>query len=251
MSLDAVPGCGRGVRTRGADKRETPHAQAPWSVSCDFDGTITCEDMVQAMLARFAEPAWRDIEAEWEAGLIGSRTCLARQTELLRVSEIELARWIDQQPIDPQAADLFADCARIGLDLRIVSDGYDWVISRVLNRLGWGHLQVFANRLRPLRDGRWSLAFPHAQEGCASGACKCRIVAAAARRLHIGDGRSDFCVADACEVVFAKGTLLIARRAAGSPVVAFDSFADLRPRLRDLMRLQDADGSIDLRSAVG
>jgi len=43
------------------------------SISCDFDGTITCADTVDAILEHFAMPAWLDVEAEWKAGKIGSR----------------------------------------------------------------------------------------------------------------------------------------------------------------------------------
>ena len=222
-----------------------------WSVSCDFDGTITCEDMVQAMLAEFADPSWLTIEAEWEAGLIGARDCLARQTALLRMSEIELARWVDQQPLDPDAGRFLAACIRCGHDLRVVSDGYDWVIARVMSRLGLEHVPVFANRLRPSRDGRWCLEFPYAQAGCAAGACKCRLVGASRPRLHIGDGRSDFCVSDQCEHVFAKGSLLAHRDARGLPSIAFETFADLDVELDRLCGHIDEDLANLPISAVG
>ena len=222
-----------------------------WAVSCDFDGTITCEDMVQAMLARFADPAWREVEAEWEAGLIGARECLARQTDMLRVEEAELASWVDEQPVDPDVGGFLSDCARRGHEVRIVSDGYDWVIARVLARLELSHLPVFANRLRPSPGRRWSLEFPYARATCPSGACKCKVLGADAPRLHVGDGRSDFCVADVCERVFAKGALLAARRARGLPSVAFDTFADLHGQLDLLTASEATDDTARLQAAVG
>ena len=222
-----------------------------WAVSCDFDGTITCEDMVQAMLSRFADPSWRAVEAEWEAGLIGARECLARQTEMLQVDEAELTLWVDAQPIDPDVGDFLADCARRGHEVRIVSDGYDWVIARVLGRLGLSHLPVFANRLRPLPGRRWSLEFPYARATCPSGACKCKVLGADLPRLHIGDGRSDFCVADVCERVFAKGSLLATRAARGLPTVAFETFADLHGQLDLLTASEAPDFTPRLQSAVG
>ena len=224
---------------------------AAWIVSCDFDGTITCQDMILAMLERFADPAWRSIEAQWEEGAIGSRDCLARQTELLRVSEVELARWVDQQPLDPHVAGFFADCARLGLDVRIVSDGYDWVIRRVLSRLGVAEVPVYANHLEPALDGRWALSFPHAREGCASGACKCVAVGRTRPRVHIGDGRSDFCVSNICDLVLAKGALLATRRAQGLPCIAFDTFADVRAALESLVAPDGRGETVALRSAAG
>ncbi len=207
--------------------------------------------MILAMLARFADPAWREVEAEWEAGRIGSRECLARQTELLQVSEIELARWVDLQPLDPHVGDFFADCARLGLDVRIVSDGYDWVIGRVLSRLGVTGVPVIANHLQPLRDGRWALSFPHAREGCASGACKCAAVGVDRPRIHIGDGRSDFCVSNICDLVLAKGSLLASRTEQALPCIPFDSFADVRVVIADIVARRGVGETVALRSAAG
>ena len=44
-------------------------------LSCDFDGTLTLNDTVDAILEAFAEPEWTEVEAEWAAGRIGSRDC--------------------------------------------------------------------------------------------------------------------------------------------------------------------------------
>ena len=60
------------------------------SISCDFDGTITRSDTIDAILEQFALPQWLDVEAEWAAGKIGSRECLAQQAQYLRVTPTEL-----------------------------------------------------------------------------------------------------------------------------------------------------------------
>ena len=40
-------------------------AAGPYSVICDFDGTVTPFDVTDAILERFARPAWKTIEDEW------------------------------------------------------------------------------------------------------------------------------------------------------------------------------------------
>ncbi len=220
-------------------------AQSPWSISCDFDGTITCDDTVQALLTRFAGPRWLEIEAEWEAGQIGARVCLERQTDLMRVSPTELADWVDQRDVDPHVSTFFADCARLGLEVRVVSDGYDWVIRRVLTRLGLENVPVFANRLVFAGQDRWSLQSPYAAQGCASGTCKCAIVSKRRPRLHIGDGRSDMCVSDTCDIVFAKASLLSSRTARGLDSRPFSSFADICPLLPNLVKDQGGRAAKD------
>ena len=207
--------------------------------------------MILAMLDRFADPAWREVETDWEAGRIGSRECLARQTALLHVPEVELAGWVDEQPLDPHVSGFFEDCARLGLDVRIVSDGYDWVIARVMSRLGSTEVPVVANRLRPEAGGRWSLSFPHAREGCASGACKCAAVGDGRRRIHIGDGRSDFCVSNICDLVLAKGSLLLSRTAQNLACIPFETFADVRAVIEGVAGEGERGETVAPRFAAG
>jgi len=207
------------------------------SISCDFDGTITCADTVDAILETFAMPAWEDVEAEWKAGRIGSRECLAAQADLLRVSPMELDQFIDGIEVDPEAAAFFGDCLKLGAPVSVVSDGFDWVVRRVLARMGVRGVPIVANRLVHLGDDRWSVRFPHAAANCGSGVCKCAVVNGPTRLVHIGDGRSDACVSDVCDVVFAKGWLLDQRRRRGLDSIAFESFATVRAMLPELGEL--------------
>jgi len=59
-------------------------------VFLDFDGTISRVDVVDAILDRYADPAWERIEREWKAGRIGSRACLAGQLALVRATQAEV-----------------------------------------------------------------------------------------------------------------------------------------------------------------
>lgn len=201
------------------------------SVSCDFDGTITVTDTVNALLQEFAEPAWLAIEDDWCAGKIGSRDCLSAQTDLLRIEPAQLDAYLDAVAVDPDAAAFFQDCERMGMDVVVVSDGYDWAVRRILDRIGAKTVPVFANRLVPKGADRWSLECPYMAEACGSGVCKCAVAAAPGLRAHIGDGRSDTCIADRVDVVFAKGYLLESRRARGAAATAFNTFADIRAAL--------------------
>lgn len=208
-----------------------------FSISCDFDGTITLVDTVDAVLERFAEPEWVDVEAQWQAGRLGSRECLAEQTKLLRVTPDALDSFLDEIEVDPDAKALFDDCVRMGLPISVVSDGYDWAVRRVLARAGIRGVQITANRLIHVGEDRWIARFPYSAQNCGSGVCKCAVVNAKAHLVHIGDGRSDACVSDKVDLVFAKGKLLDARTRAGLPCVGFDRFSEIRAALPELARL--------------
>src|SRR5215470_5000336 len=106
------------------------------SVLIDFDGTIALEDTTDLILERFADPLWRQVEADWVAGRIGSRECLSRQIDLVRASPAELDRLADEVEVDPEFAEFVAAGRALGLRMVIGSDGFDRIIARVLSRVG-------------------------------------------------------------------------------------------------------------------
>jgi 2-hydroxy-3-keto-5-methylthiopentenyl-1-phosphate phosphatase len=201
----------------------------------DFDGTVTTRDSVDAVLERFALPAWRDVEEEWERGEIGSRECLERQVALIRATPSAMDQFIDRIEVDASFADLLMLCRRMGANIEVVSDGFERSVRRVLERVG-AHCAIKANLLLPTGHDRWSLLSPFSQTDCRSGAgtCKCR---AASERgsILIGDGRSDFCVAKEASFVFAKGRLADYCRDNAIPHTAIRHLGDvLQPLARRL-----------------
>jgi 2-hydroxy-3-keto-5-methylthiopentenyl-1-phosphate phosphatase len=195
-------------------------------VFVDFDGTISVGDTTDRILERFADPSWRTIEADWVAGRIGSRECMARQIDLIRASPAALDTFINQSAIDRHFAGFAALCAAYGLPLTVVSDGLDRVAIAMLERAGL-RLPIVANHLAWLGGERWRLGFPHAREDCvaAAGHCKCATLGAepVGLRVLIGDGRSDFCAAAAADLVIAKGALAFY---CGNNAIPFEPFVD-------------------------
>jgi 2,3-diketo-5-methylthio-1-phosphopentane phosphatase len=203
-------------------------------VLVDFDGTIASVDTTDALLERFAEPQWQAIEEEWKAGRIGSRECMVRQIDLVRATPAALDRFIAGIEIDPAFADFAADCRARGLDVMVVSDGLDRTVGAVLARHGLD-LPFRANRLEHTGADRWRLSFPHARSACRAlaGNCKCRFAEGAAPApsplsVVVGDGRSDFCVAERADYVLAKAGLLKHARYRRLPHDAFEDFAEAR-----------------------
>jgi len=196
-------------------------------VFVDFDGTIAPVDTTDLLLERFAAPAWREIEDDWKAGRIGSRECLVRQIDLVRASEAQMDAFVAGIEIDRGFARFARLCRRLGHSVTIVSDGLDRTIEAVLERYSL-ELPFHANRLQWQGGDRWRLTFPHASSDCRAlaGTCKCRFLEGQPRQLRIvvGDGRSDFCVADRADLVLAKGALLDRCRASAIPHLAFVDF---------------------------
>lgn len=217
-----------------------------WRVFIDFDGTISIPDTTDLILERFADPAWREVEALWRAGLIGSRECMSRQVAMIRASRDEMDAFIDTVEVDPGFSAFVRDCEARGLPVMVASDGLDRVVRAVLARIGHGDLPVAANALHFLGADRWSLASPFARPDCrsASGTCKCAVAGAGRGRfdLLIGDGRSDQCLALEADFVFAKHGLAAYCEDNAIAHAAFDQFADLH---QPLALLADLPAKID------
>jgi 2,3-diketo-5-methylthio-1-phosphopentane phosphatase len=213
-----------------------------WSVLCDFDGTIGLQDVIDTLLDRFGMPGWEALEADWQAGHIGSAACMSGQVALLDMSPEQFERHLDGLAIDPHFPRFAAAVAARGLPLQVVSDGLDHPIQILLARNGLKHLPIVANRIRPSAQARrWELDSPYQVAGCASGTCKCAQIrqhrpGAQDRVLLIGDGTSDFCAAGRADYVFAKRKLIDHCRLRGiphSPINDFEDALALLPRLLD------------------
>ncbi|SCB22707.1 MtnX-like HAD-IB family phosphatase [Rhizobium hainanense] len=209
-------------------------------VFCDFDGTISIEDATDMVLTRFAGSEWEDIEQLWKQGLIGSGECMRRQIALIQANRGELDLFLDTLSIDPGFESFLSFCRRDELPVTIVSDGVDYFIRRILARHGIEGLPIVANVLTcSVSQGResYSLFPPFTAIGCVSGAgvCKCRVVDSNDLQVYIGDGRSDFCVSDKVDLVFAKSKLVDYCEENAIPYVGFEDFSDLLPKMEAVL----------------
>jgi 2-hydroxy-3-keto-5-methylthiopentenyl-1-phosphate phosphatase len=210
-----------------------------WQLIVDFDGTISLDDTTDLLLEEFADPSWQDIEAEWLSGKIGSRECMMRQVDLVRATPAEMDAFIDRIEIDWHFKSFIRQAQRHELPITIVSDGLDYIIHSVLRRAGLDNLQVAANHLSYKGERQWRLTSPHASNTChsQSGTCKCAIAAQRSDKmtLVIGDGRSDRCVAEDADFVFAKSGLIKFCEDKQLPFTAFNDFSHASMLLDDLL----------------
>ena len=203
-----------------------------WIILCDFDGTISVEDVTDSLLDHHAHADWIVLEERWKSGAIGSRDCMTGQIGLIDAGRNQLDALFASMRIDRMFPAFVEAALAAQIPIRIVSDGLDMAIESILARHQLEHLPIAANKLEASGHRRWQLSFPHADVACkvASGMCKCAQVAQARTQkkkvLLIGDGASDFCAAGAVDLVFAKHRLLEHCRAHGLPYVPINGFED-------------------------
>ena len=243
----------RGKFAGGA--RSETGARKP-AVFTDFDGTITQLDATDVILEQYADPSWREVEEQWLRGDIGSRECFERQAALVRASAKQLNALIDAIPLDPDFPAFFRYVKARQLPFYIVSDSFDYVIRRVLKRVGAnGELRngrhLFSTGLE-LEAGGMRAIFPHSNHGCDHGCATCKpaVIRQVRKKqqpvVFIGDGLSDRFAVEEADVVFAKQELLAYCRERGVACRPFETFGDVQRELAELMEA----GALECTAAV-
>ncbi len=203
---------------------------------CDFDGTITQDDTSHVILNHFTGKRWIPINDAWRRFEITTEDRVRRQFGLFHTSEEELEKVVRQVAIDPHFPAFVGWCRRNGHNLKIVSDGFDFCIDRILSQHDLGHLEYVANHLS-FEDGTMILEFANQNPECRMcGNCKWMVSREAQRNgrriVYIGDGLSDRGGAILASWIFAKGLLADYCKANRIPFIPYGSFADILGVLR-------------------
>jgi 2-hydroxy-3-keto-5-methylthiopentenyl-1-phosphate phosphatase len=201
-------------------------------IFCDFDGTMTVDDVIDKLLSVYGDEPWMEIEELWEAGKIGSEICLILQLACIKpITVDDLMRFASDIAIDPYLSEFVRFVKGNGIDLYVLSDGFDCLIERILGNHGIASLPTFANSLR-IEDNKPMPLFPFKVSQCRSGSgmCKCAIIEKyRADRLviYIGDGGSDKCAVRNADIVFAKGALSNYCSENSIDFIEFSNFGDV------------------------
>jgi HAD superfamily phosphoserine phosphatase-like hydrolase len=221
-------------------------------VLVDFDGTLAAADVGNRFFRRFAVDSisWDAVLADWMAGRITARECLARECDAARAGPDEALAFVDGFALAPDAAGFVAAARAAGHHVLVASDGLTFYIERLLAAAGLD-VPFTANRLVfeggalvpefasagpevPLAGGRVARAAAGAPEGCGRcGNCKGAALGSARasgryrRLVVVGDGYSDRCATQAADVIYAKDELLRYCGAHGIAARPFTTLAEV------------------------
>jgi len=202
----------------------------------DFDNTITLGDVLDGIIERYsASEAWRDWEADWQAGRMSAHECLRRQVGDLRASPAELLDYVSTVHIDPAFPRIVAWARAQRADLRILSDNFSSFIATILAHQELSMVPVLANEL-VYAAGRFDARFPFRDPVCARCAhCKAQHLrnVAGRPRIYVGDGLSDICPSLVAVVVFAKDSLAVELGRRGVPFRPFLALDDVLAYLEE------------------
>ena len=181
-------------------------------VQCDFDGTITKEDVSFMLLDAFTDGDWRQLFQEYEEGKISVGHFNTKAFAMVKANKASLLGVVkDKVKVRPGFRELVACCHSKGFRFVIVSNGLDFYIQEIFRDIGMADIEVFAaqTRLHPegLKvqyigpDGRhldsdFKVAYVNSFLG------------EGYRIIYAGNGTSDILPARQCHYIFATGTLL-------------------------------------------
>jgi len=181
-------------------------------VQCDFDGTITEDDVSFAMLDAFADGDWRQLHEQYEAANISVgrfNTDAFAMVKADRESLLKIAK--STVRIRPAFHKLVACCRSKGFRLVIVSNGLDFYIEAILRDIGLADIEVFAAKTHFHPDGltvQYIGPDGSQLDEDFKGAYVNAFLAEGYRIIYVGNGTSDLSPARQCYHIFATGNLL-------------------------------------------
>lgn len=179
----------------------------------DFDGTISIGDIGDKLFQTFG--SFEPVHSQLMAGEFSVAEYYRRSVALIATNNTPstLEVFANEQSIDPGFVPLVTWSKRAGIDVTIVSDGFDVYIEPLLQESGQrDSVDVSCNHL-VWNGTAFAPTFPGASESCTCFCASCKRNAVITRlgdndiAVYVGDGRSDSCAVEYADVVFAKGTL--------------------------------------------
>ena len=212
-----------------------------FKIFVDFDGTITRQDVGDALFRKFGDPAETDkIVTNLLNGKITARKCW----ELLfatvnKINKLELDIFIDKMEVDPTFHQFHTYCLENKIEMFVLSDGFDYYINRIFKKENLNHVKIFANNLIINANNELIPSFPYFDLDCQTSAnCKRNHILNNSGdddyTVYIGDGNSDKHSTQFCDFIFAKNDLLKYCEKERITYFPFSNFNDVITRLEAL-----------------
>ncbi len=207
-------------------------------IQCDFDGTLTPDDVSFLILDAFGSPEWRQVLQDYKEGKLTVAGFSRRAFATVKVSEATLLRFIREKArVRPRFNELRDYCHDKGLKLVVVSNGLDFYVRSVLENSGASDIESFAATTKFGGDGIESgYSGPHGEpleDGFKSAYLR-SFREQGYRVIYVGNGFSDVAPAQEAYHVFAIDDLLTACR---ELKISHTPFRDLGDIVRGLEKL--------------
>jgi 2-hydroxy-3-keto-5-methylthiopentenyl-1-phosphate phosphatase len=206
-------------------------------VQCDFDGTVTTEDVSFMLLDAFAKGDWHKLDDEYDGGKITVGQFNERAFALVRAGKQEMLDYLKGKVVIRRGFKSFVQlCRKKGFRLVIVSNGLDFYIKQILTDIGLDNMEFHASETRFLAN-RLKVRYvgPDGEDVDAEFKDKyvSHFIGEGYQVVYIGNGTSDLSPAKGAHHVFATESLLKHCRRTGLTCVPFTSFHEISEVVAD------------------
>jgi 2-hydroxy-3-keto-5-methylthiopentenyl-1-phosphate phosphatase len=198
---------------------------------CDFDGTVTHEDISFQLLDTFADGDWRKLLAEYQQGRISVGRFNTSSFAMVRQDRPTLVKLV-REKAKPRAGlrELIECCRGKGFRFVIISNGLDFYIKTILTDLGLDDIEVIAahTNFSPRGvDARYIGPGGRLLSDGFKEAYTKLFQKSGHRVLYAGNGPSDVASASIAQHAFATGPLLRYLRQNGIECTPFNDLIDI------------------------
>ena len=181
-------------------------------VQCDFDGTITEEDMGYLLLDSFASEDWRRLLTEYREGRISVGYFNTQAFATVKADKQTLLQFVRSKvKIRAGFQELLAYCRRKGFRFVIVSNGLVFYIEAILRDTGVDDIDILAAQTKFTPEGIEAKYIGPEGNQIQDGFKEAYIrlfLGRGYRVVYIGNGMSDASPAKQAYHIFATGELL-------------------------------------------
>jgi len=207
-------------------------------IQCDFDGTITEEDVSFLLLDTFATDNWRQLLEDYRTGNIPVGHLNREAFAMVKADKQSmLEAMTGKVKIRDGFHELVSYCRREGFRFVIVSNGLDFYIDKILKDLNLQDIEVYAAQTKFLYKGLQVQYIGPDGDVLDEGFKEAYVdlfLRSDYRMVYAGNGVSDFPAASRCNYIFATDQLLATCK---EKKVECTAFTDLNEIIRGLKLL--------------
>lgn len=205
-------------------------------VFCDFDGTITVNDNIIAIIKHFNPPGWEELASKTISTEISVQEGVGKLFNLLPSSmEKEVTEFgINNAKIRDGFAEFLAYCKEQQIEFYVTSGGIDFFVYPILSAFNIDKEHIYCNG-SDFSGETIKITWPHeCDDNCPNGKCgmcKTSIIrsypADEYERILIGDSVTDFEGAKIADVVFSRSHLTTKCKELNVASTEYETFFDI------------------------
>jgi 2-hydroxy-3-keto-5-methylthiopentenyl-1-phosphate phosphatase len=200
-------------------------------IQCDFDGTVTKDDVSFMLLDAFANGDWRVVNKQYAESKITVGQFNETAFGLVKASKKAMLDYLKDKVIVRPGFKKFVElCYKKGFRLVIVSNGLDFYIKKVLSDNGFDNLEYHAAETR-FHSNALKVRYFGPDGNVVDTEFKDKFVnqylSEGYHVVYIGNGTSDLSPARGAHHIFATESLLVHCRNSGVNCIPFTSFIEI------------------------